>query len=390
MRPVVAVGLVLAIALTGCAGRSTVQAPETSTPAVTETPTPSATPFATPTNAAPPAPADDPQRPRPSIDLDCANLVDAVDLSTFMGVDVEQHDPLESYILGGWGAGNAVTVAAGGLECEWSNGAPNNGNTAMQDGYAGMVASILPGGTALWLGDSLGYTWRESVGCVGNEGSQCSVSKLVGTTILEIHVEGIDRMGRTPEERLAGFMPILESLEASILVAGNAPELPVPADWMWGGCDKFVPMSQLSEITGLAVEEGFGDGGGGWSVAGLASTQLDHDNCIVATDDSQYLFTMSSTEKLGWFVTDYSNTPSPQGPAVHLDLAGLAAGDSAWSRCARGDNVTVFTRNNCIVDLVIDGDWVEVRMFDSTDVDFGRPALDVLTDVAAAIAQSRT
>jgi hypothetical protein len=342
----------------------------TSIPTETSTPSPTLSPTTTPTPDTGAL-----ARPTPSIDVACDDLADPTELSAFMGVDVLPSDPLASYLRGGWAIPViSATFTEGGLECEWGNGAPDNGNTGENDEFQGVQIAFLPGAETLI--DDLGYD-PENSACVSD---QCSATALVGSTVVTIEATGVEAMGRSRAEREEQFRPIVDSVLATLSAAGDGPML-AEHTTMTTRCDEFITNAQWTDAAGAPMLEAGTDGGGGFSVAELAYWRIDPRLCAWGAEEGTFdwMFAMRRLGDSGWMVPAYASAESPQGPSVPLSIPGTQAAQARCEPHAKTDYYVV-----CVIDVAIDGDWYQLSAFpESSSLD--REPIEILTKAVAAL-----
>jgi hypothetical protein len=149
----------------------------------------------------------------------------------------------------------------------------------------------------------------------------------------------------------------------------------LPAD-----CPGVITDATVQSALGLAVPVQASSGGGGWSIESGARENWGGPHCYWALLDSDSGVGSLATLPGGAWAWDEARAfiTVPSAPEV-VSIAGLAAGDEAWLRCAAADAY-------CVIDLVLGGNWVEAYIWrDGPTPDRRAGALAVGAAIVASI-----
>lgn len=320
-------------------------------------PDPEPTPTPPPTSAAPtPTPtADSLSAPAPLIDVPCAELVSAATLTSAFTTPVTAIDPAES-LMGAYPtiAPTYAVRSLGGLTCEWNNGQPQSFTGGSSATYVGVRVIVLPNATSQW-DRFIDYYGAEAEGdyCAsGGPTFYCSTDALVGSTWVEVIMFGAVsdvEASALGAEVVAGITAAGPGAELWAPPAGTAA---LPAD-----CPGVVSDAAVQAALGLDVPIQAASGGGGWSIEAGARENWGGPGCFWAFLDADAGVGSLATLPGGAWAWDEAREFITL-PAIpeSVGIAGLAAGDEAWLRCAAGDDY-------CLIDLVIGGNWVEAYVW---------------------------
>jgi hypothetical protein len=350
------------------------QTPTDTTPTDTPAPTPTATPTASAESA----------RPAPRLPLTCDDLLSVEDAATLLGVsDIRAVDSISSELGAFWGMVRRVPVnQLGGLSCLWSNGVPQNSIVGSADGYVGLSIDLYPDTAEQWAAT----TTVESSTC---NSRTCSGQTLAGSTTIESIAEGVKLGDRSAAQRKTDFTAVIAKIATAVKAAGkpaaavkrNTPQLPTT-------CAALLSDAQATTAFGLPTKQGFTGEEGGGGYAGPTTKAIEsvgQSSCIYfATSGKRtgYAFIVATLPGAAWVPTEYADADAPSGHSESIVLPGLGAKDAASTHCA---NPKAF--EGCVVDLTIDGNWIEVSGIWKANggIDPTKDRLQTVKDAATAV-----
>jgi hypothetical protein len=329
----------LLIALTACTD-----------PVPTPTPTASASSEPTPSPTLAPISA-----PAPVLDVDCAALVGDATLVGAFAVAVSSIDPAESMMAAYPAISPTYQVRSlGGITCEWSNGEPQSNTTGSNPAYVGARVMVLPNATSQW-DRYLAYYGASAAGdyCTDGGGSlYCTTDALVGSTWVEV-----TSVGASSD---AAASALGAEVVAAITAAGpGADPWSPPADTaaLPADCTGVIPDAAVQSALGIDVAVQASTGGGGWSLEAGARENWGGPHCYWAFLDADAgVGSLATLPGGAWAWAEAREFLAHPSTPESVTIAGLAAGDEAWIRCAAADTY-------CLIDLVIAGNWVEAYVW---------------------------
>ncbi|MGW4930288.1 hypothetical protein ACWEOH_14155 [Agromyces sp. NPDC004153] len=344
------------------------QTPTEPEPASIASPAATAPPARTfPVETAPPAPVD--PGPTPRIGLTCDDLVDTAALVAFLGDSgtpvlgpVSQiADTDELYMST---PDRAAAEQLGALTCVWSNGvAAGSGQPWSGEPLRQAVSlAVLPEGldaAARYVDayQSADPTYGDHVQgprCVTEIG-YCELFGVVGSTWVELRIDGIVQTGSSVEDLRARFRNVTDPLVSRLSDVSIAePWTPASSSPSAAAeCATIAPTDAIMPLTGVAdlrVAE-FWDGpriGQYW----YAKDQVGADRCLLQLPMSdRHLGSIGVLPNGAWAFERYAAGWSASD-AVSVGLP-AANGGTALSRCEDD------TRD-CRIDFVVGDDWVSV------------------------------
>jgi hypothetical protein len=316
-----------------------VDGPETAEPAPTPTPT-----------------IEPASVPLPVLDIECADLASAATIAGTFPVAVAATDPSNSIM-------DAYPVipktyhlrSLGGLACEWNNGESQSSSTGTNPDYVGVQVLVLPDAETQWAKYEDYYGDSGAIGTYCSPGSSpitCTTNQLVGTNWVEVSVSA-------PSSEARAISLSSEILAAVGSAGPGADAWIVPADFatLPSECTDIISDADAQAAFALDVPIQATPPAGGWSLPSAASQNWGGPYCSWLYLDADAGVGSLNTLRGGAWAWDearaFITVPSVPEPVA---IAGLAATDEAWIRCAPADT-------SCLVDLVIGGNWISVDVW---------------------------
>ncbi|MEQ1737249.1 MAG: hypothetical protein ABL886_12695, partial [Rhodoglobus sp.] len=262
----------------------------------------------------------------------------------------------------------------GGLACEWNNGQPNDlypGGT--NPAYIGVQVLVLPNAGSQWARFEAYYSGSGAVGmsCATHlTPTYCELNQLVGTSWVQATISGAS-------EATAAALGAEAVAAVSAAGPGAAPWAP-PAGTLAlpATCEGLVATATVQSALGVSTTLVASTDGGGWSLWAGARENWGGPRCnwLYEFSDSGVGF-LASLPGGAWAWNEVRSAITFPTAPTSAAVAGLAPGDEAWVRCVASDG-------SCVVDLVIGGNWIEVRMWS----DVADPRGGALAVAAAIVA----
>ncbi len=331
------------LVLTGCT-------PPAPTPVASPT-ADSASPTPTPTEEVVSAPA-------PRIALTCDQLAAALPLgTTFVSAVATRSRAQTEYGAHPSRPEEYVVRSAGGLVCEFSNGAPQSGVRGDNPAYAGVRVLVLPDPGAQWdrYVDYYGAAAAGTPSCATYSGSSnCQLDALVANRWIDVAIDSAVTEAAGAALANAVAAAVTGAGAGAAVWSPPAGTLPLPDD-----CGAYISGASLQAITGVTVPvESIARYGGGWSLWAGAEVIDGSPSCFLAYLDADAgIGTLKVLRGGEWAWAE----AQPLVGSTAITVAGLGADDEAWIRCGAGDAW-------CVIDMVIGGTWVELYLWED---DFG-------------------
>ena len=322
-------------------------------------PAPAASPGATPTASASAAAALSPQ---PIIDLTCAELLADSTVAAQFAVPVVPADAAISMMTASFFvmASAYFVRSLGGLACEWNNGESYTSSRGYNPAYVGYRVLVLP---------DAGSQWTKYIDTYGPEGAgqycdsalagllRCESNDLVGDVWIEIETFGVTSDAAAAALRTSVIDGVSAAATVAQVWAPPAGTLPLPTD-----CGGLVPFSIVTSAVGSTSPIASYFGGGGWSLDAGAFVNAGVVSCSWANEDSdQGPGGIRSLAAGAWAWNEARPAMTTPGTPALLPIAGLEGSDQAWIRCTPANT-------ECVVDLVIGGNWIEFFLFQDNGV----------------------
>ena len=337
--------LVCAVALGGCAS------PEGSAP--TASPGPTSTPTATAFVL--------PGRPTQVLDLSCADLVPAGNLTTMFGAKNYRPRTDTAWLVS---PREFAVLSTGGLTCLWGNDVPERSGGGFASAASDLFqVTVLPGVTAAeWAkyGDlypqdvpARAFGDRSGTACfAGNSpAASCSMNVLVGDVWLEILAYGVNiRAGATDAQLLALMSPVVDGMVQRIgaahVIARQAPPAGEP-----GPCRSVLPGDWVRPA-------------GGWSLVSSAGEQAGALTCLPRHTGTRGVAT-AQLDLLPGGAWAFADAVAETGVALNAEVVAVAGTSvpSSYLRCPTPGSVTdTEAFSGCSVDLAVGADWLRVSL----------------------------
>ena len=339
---------ICAVALSGCAGPGT---GGTRTASASLTPTPSAT------SGVLPAP------PETVLELSCAELVRAADLTATFGKTY----PVRTDTAWLVSPREFAVQGAGGVSCLWGNDVPEHKGGGLTNAASDLLqVTVLPGVTAaqwakygdLYPQDEPGAAFgdKSGTGCFAGSdpSSSCTTNVLVGDVWLEVLAYGINTpAGATDADLLAQVSPVVdrmvERIRAAHVIGRQAPPAP-PADPE--RCDALLPGDWEQP-------------GGGWSLVSSAAERAGALTCLPAdlTRKGVAAAALDLLPRGAWAFADTEGETGVLLNAERVTVTGTSVPDS-YLRCpVTASSTDAAGRfDACSVDLAVGTDWLRVSL----------------------------
>jgi len=321
----------------------------------------------------------------PRFDLDCAAIAGLTDVGALIDEPLVERDPIAVYASVGADLPRITFVEAmGGINCEWSNGVGHASSTNTPLTYRGVEVSILPDAEEQWARFVSIYGEGESRYCNSPGSVHCGLDTLVNGYWISATLTGVVS-GTVPvsDEVVAEAGAFFDSLATAVAGLGApatawtppSSTIALPAD-----CESFLSAAEVASLVGIGEELYVMRGHGGWSIWAGARVESGADSCSWVTADE---YSVGSIDWLpaGAWAAEHTLpvTTAPEGP-VAVTVDGLAVSDSAYLRCG----------SYCTVDLVVGGNWVQIRGFGGSDylanpMDARDTALTIATAVVSRL-----
>jgi hypothetical protein len=340
--------LVIAAALlTGCTA--------TVSPSTAESPSPSASP----------RPTEEPAetRPTPRFPLECASITGIDTLAAVIGSIAPQSSLALHAAFSPRISRLTYVEAAGGLVCEWSNGAVHSA-TNTPSGWLGVTVEVLPDAAEAWARFASQYnvSGDRSAHCNPSIGttSNCGLDELVGDYWVHSEISGLNFLvaesstdSAIPEA--AEFFASLASQLSALGASGPAWEPPAGTRALPSECDAIMPASEVEQTLGFSSTVYAEGPHGGWSQWADARTTLGG-SCFWY-DGNTSVGSIDWLSYGAWAAEELRALSTLPSAPERVDVPGLGADDSAYLRCDT-DGVL------CVVDLVVSGSWVQFDVRD--------------------------
>ncbi|MCU1403287.1 MAG: hypothetical protein JWM70_1611 [Microbacteriaceae bacterium] len=342
--------------------------------------------------------------PLPHRALNCAGLVTPTDAATLTGQPVTAVDPAVSearnatFTQDGVVTTNGMVAAyqfqqLGGLDCEWSNAQYHVEGDPVSH-YAGLTASLLFDGAHQPTAADNPFTGDQAPTC--DSGGGCRLEEVFGNGMwLELGLElpyDLDHSTPTAASALTALTKTftatfdrvkseMQSAAPTTATWSPAETLPLPDE-----CTGVVTLAQVKGALGLPYDL-MSSHGDGYVFATTAAVMSLGDSCswTSATDDHDGIVGSIEMQRAGawaWAWAKSHALPSALGTPKALQLAGLHEGDGAWVLCDA-------QHRSCLADVIVGGNWIELRLFDGgpSDQGYGHPTVDRLTAITTLAGQ---
>jgi hypothetical protein len=374
--------VIIAGTLAACATEPAAEPSMVPTAEPSTVPTPSATGSATPTLV----PASTPET---RFDLTCDEISTAETVSAFINQPIEKQDALAAYVRSSEELPRLIYIEAlGGLVCEWSNGtAPFTNGGDRRDPKltsAGLTVLILPDADAQFATFESKHGNASPLSC---RYKSCSFDKLIDGYWVSVYADDVaidDTDSPTSPPLLTA---LVDSLEGQVAALG-APDArwtpPATTLALSTECDSIISPEEAQ--TALAIPgkvEARSGRHGGWSVWAGAADETGGLGCgwqelsERSTPIDGWLSWLPAGEWAADRLLPITSYPTAVSPVV---VANLAPDDDAFIRCDDG------TEPYCVVDLIIGGNWVQLRGYATSDSALS--ARDRAIALAGAVAAS--
>jgi len=303
--------------------------------------------------------------PDPLIDRECDELVDPQAVSALSTTHLTSFGS-EYRAIGSSRYGIPQEYSLRHLQgtvCTWHNSVPTDVDGG-SEGATSLTVYLLPDATPVWSRyvEVYGDSAVEPVSCNGTEevNARCWWTGMTAdSTWVEVTYVGMKNFG-TEAANIEQFSTIVDSVVASATgaprrEAWQPPDTssPIPA-----GCPSVLTADAIAIAVGVpAADVDFWSG-----PIGGTSLLFEVEN-LVASDECRWLTSKTVSEygdnyavlRGGEWAWDDARESDPEiGAAQPLSLTGLAEGDSAW----------ISHRPATYIDLIIDGDWISMFMWD--------------------------
>lgn len=340
-----------AVALVGCVGPGVGPGggPRPASPGPTSTSTPTAAAFVLP------------GPPTQVLDLTCADLVPAGDLTTMFGARGYRPRTDTAWLVS---PREFAVPSRGGLACLWGNDVPERTGGGFANAGSDLVqVTVLPGVTAAeWArygglypqdAPAAAFGDRSGTGCfAGNSPAPaCSMNVLVGDVWLEILAYGIDLgAGATDADLLSRMSPVVDRLvervgAARVIARQAPPPVDVPT------CRSLLPRAWEHPA-------------GGWSLVSSAAAQAGALTCL-PTDVGTRGVAAARLDLLPGGAWAFADTVAETGVALNaapVTVAGTSVPES-YLRCpVPGSPTDEEAFSGCSVDLAVGADWLRVSL----------------------------
>ena len=362
------------------------------------TPTPDA-PDADPTSEPShvPSPSPTPTRqpvaaPEPLLDISCAEIAPDSVISPISKHAIALSDVDEPEV-----SLYAVypVLAVQGDYCRWTNGTDSNTPDGRSNpAHSGLSISYTPDSEDSWKKyDDIYGPHDASIpeNCSVNQGktsSYCGWSGLAGTTWVDIRFDGLTYFG---SKAVTGrkFMTLVNAVKENVAAAPRGETWQPPADVLplSTSCPGAVSTSAFETAFDLKPSSvKFFEGPiGGTGIEFESGLTIGWDPCFMTNTDfnTEYGIPVYSWHAGEWAWLDARDRSDEFVNAKQRDVAGLADGDTAWTRS---------TEYGVSLDLLIGGNWIWIPImnetFTSTKVD-AQTALDTLaTEIVSTVYDS--
>jgi hypothetical protein len=336
--------LALAAALVGCTPPS---------------PTPSDTPSGAAPTATPTATAESGTQPDGRFDLDCTDLASSATLDAAHGAAVVEQDPFA--VLQGSSLPvptAALVLQTGGLSCAWSNGeSPVVGHQRNPD-YVGTTVNVLADATTQWADFTDTYGPGDvHLNCydLGSSVSYCDLNELLAGSWIEVVTAGVNADPGAVAEYEAAIAPLLDEVRGAVGEAAVSPAATPDGTSPIAGvtCDAVLSGEQFGTATGLGPAVAVLPGGG-WSLNASAAEVAQSSRCSFLAPDSDIGYGQVGWLPHGRWAADAALAVATF-PSVAEEIS-IDGAETSWVRC---------DGEQCIVDAVVDGDWLVVTVSDA-------------------------
>lgn len=353
----VAVGLVIAVVLTGCSAESRRGGSASATDSTSSPAPPSATP-------APPTAA---SAPSSRLGLTCSELLPETIVARTVAPGLAA---VEFTANPGYAIPAAYSIGQrGGTACAASNGVvPEPGGTA--PGYRGVTLLILPDAVGQWERYATMYasalstvtaTYGEAGGvhCFGRgNDSSCTANILVHGAWIDLEIQGIEAASDVDDRGVAArVQPLLEAVVGRVSRAPAAgPLWQPPADTAALPADcSYATAAEVADalsVSGVSIG-GDGGSGGGWSLLAAATEDAGVDRCLwFLEDETTFVGYMAALHGGAWAFDRAADLLVPAG-ALQIVEEPIVGVDRATFGCA--------VHLGCSLNAVIGGNWVRLN-----------------------------
>ncbi|HEY4269520.1 MAG TPA: hypothetical protein VGM94_15165 [Galbitalea sp.] len=310
-----------------------------------------------PSPASPHSPARPATPPDSRVALGCSDLLSSADLGHLFTDRMQAVNPAGPQLDAGSGIpATYYEQTAGGVDCAWSNGKANNGSAAIAAMTATMT--VLPNATADWAKYRAKYHLpsNRQAFCSGDTSTAaCFLQSLVNGYWVTADYENVDvKLASSTSPVVGAVKPVLAAAEARLASlppsepsAGAAPgaSAGLPAN-----CAGYLTPAEVKKALGTTATMAFGGSGDNWSVSAAAEQRSGVPFCSLSPAGSEDSYGYVAVLPAGaWAAADAVTLTG----AKRLAVTGLGTDDSATAYVNP-------TTNAVIVDLVLNGNWIEV------------------------------
>lgn len=301
--------------------------------------------------------------PTPWAKIACSDLASPQDFSALLNGPVKSITvPTNHELLADRGPVSFSLRQVGGIECEWSNDVPAQGETGRNLDFVGVSVWVLPHAAQRWAEYKAYYqdSTDENYGCaapgVSDRSGSCAASVLAGDNWVEIQIAGL--LAESSSDLEAATRTLATRVSEAVRNAAPSTSrwsAPAGTQQLPRDCSKFFSTDEVEFALGAREPLILNGLDGGVSVTSSAWASAGTTPCPWVGVDG-----IGGAGYHGWLPGGewaWNETLSSAAPGTYRKMAvpGLRPSDRAYSRC-------IPTDLTCFADLLIAHNWIQIAV----------------------------